>query len=392
MRDDADLIPEERDARYQPLITALRNTPGGPVILSETEQTAIVARARARLTQRIATARTIEDTPAPRRVPAPRGRAREPYLQPNRLWAAYTVTIALVIALVAVFLNTKMYASTKCAQTCHALTTGPSAQAQVDGLRAALRITTPGPYFLSELVAVDVNVTNKTGRVYTLDGQSKPDTACGSSALYAQIGAGSAPTYTFPQLEVSCLQSLPMTIIDPGRTLTIHEYLPITKSGAVTVTMSGMVGSHQSLPLDGRWPSVTIQVATQTPADRVITLQTQGIGAGVHILIQAPSGAQGHLLYMMSYTCAQSGSGPFYPAQAVGSTQEWSPPNAPPDTLAQPGCVAETVSGHTCPQMGADSRSGTPIATPVNCPPATYDWRYVVAAPGYAIAAGEAIS
>jgi hypothetical protein len=95
---------------------------------------------------------------------------------------------------------------------------------------------------------------------------------------------------------------------------------------------------------------------------------------------------------MMSYTCSQNGSNPFYPAQSTGSTQEWAPPNEPPDTLVQPGCVNETVGGETCPSMGADSRSGTPIATPVNCPPATYDWRYVVAAPGYAIVAGEAVS
>src|SRR5689334_14833793 len=98
--------------------------------------------------------------------------------------------------------------------------TGPTAHAQLNGLQASIHVVTQGPYFLSELVALDFELTNQTGKPFALDGASKPDSHCSSAALNAQITAGANPTYTLPQLEIACLLPQFMTTLAPGQTLT----------------------------------------------------------------------------------------------------------------------------------------------------------------------------
>ncbi len=82
------------------------------------------------------------------------------------------------------------------------VSTGPTAVSQVDGLRASIHLVTPGPYFLRELVSVEVSLTYRTGQPFRLNGGNQPDSICNSSALSAQITAGGAPTDTLPQLGI----------------------------------------------------------------------------------------------------------------------------------------------------------------------------------------------
>jgi hypothetical protein len=216
---------------------------------------------------------------------------------------------------------------------------------QVDGLRASIHVVTPGPYFLSELVAVDVSLTNQTGRSVEFDGSNRPDIGCYSSALSVQITAGSAPTFEMPKLSIPCALPFYMTTVAPGQSLTIHYFLPVTRSGEVTITMGGMRDSRQTSPLDGHWPSVSIDVDSQIPANRALSLQSQG----AQVIVQGPLEAQAHLLYWESITCDKYEGG--------GSRLDWSP--LPTFVLSQP-----------------------------DCPTAHRHWAYIVSAPGYATVAG----
>jgi hypothetical protein len=86
---------------------------------------------------------------------------------------------------------------------------GPSATATADGLVYSLQIS-PGPYFLSELVAAEMTLTNGSQTAYDLRGAPQ-ETIC-DPALWPEVDGGQAPTYTLPTSgRISCP--------DSGRTL-----------------------------------------------------------------------------------------------------------------------------------------------------------------------------
>ena len=223
--------------------------------------------------------------------------------------------------------------------------TGPTVHTQANGMEASLHLVTTGPYFLSELLSADVSLTNHTRMTVELLGRNKADSVCFSSALNAQVTGGGPPAYTLPRLAVECAQPLYITGLAPGHTLTMHYYLPVTKSGEVTITMGPMRVPHLASPLDGHWPSLRIRVDAQVPSKRMLSLHAQG----AQVMIQAPPAARVHLLHRESITCDQYGD---------GSHADWTP-------------LATTV-----------------LSQPV-CPTAHKHWVYIVSAPGYAIVAGS---
>src|SRR5579884_1140704 len=62
-------------------------------------------------------------------------------------------------------------------------------------LEFSMRIT-PGPYFLSELFAADLSLTNHTQKTFTLEGPYVAG-GCGA-ALFLDMTGGNAPDYTLP--------------------------------------------------------------------------------------------------------------------------------------------------------------------------------------------------
>src|SRR6266567_1470089 len=219
--------------------------------------------------------------------------------------------------------------------------TGPTAHKQVNGLEASIHLVTPGPYFLSELLLVDVSLTSPPRALITLNGRDKPDSFCSSSAITAQIIGKGAPSYSFPPLSYACTQPGYITYLTSGQTLTIHQYLPVTKSGEVTI----MMGRYQPPdPLGGHGPSLRIHVDPKVPSGRMIHLRAQG----TQVMIQAPQAARAHLLYMQSITCDNY----------AGGGIDWTPLTT--TTLSQPAC-----------------------------PTAHKQWTYIVSAPGYPIVSGK---
>jgi hypothetical protein len=235
----------------------------------------------------------------------------------------------------------------------------PRAQTQVGGVELTLRVLIVGPYFLRELLPVDVALTNHTQQAVDL--LEPPITAdlCHDSALMARLTAGSDPSAAFPPIPIGldCLARLDTTQVQPGETLTIHQYVPLSRSGAVTLSMQSarlcapIQPTCQSAtlvpfpPLDGHWPSVQFQVQPQVPPDRALALHEQP----GRVRIEAPAGAQGQLLAMQSLSC---------------------------DLF-----------------LAVNGARWTPLATTVleeaTCPSAHPTWIYIVSAPGYAIVSGS---
>ena len=353
-----DKVPEEGQQTYLPLLTALHSAAHQHTPITDAEQIDILARVH----DRLADATAAPSTSAAPTVTAPPSRRllqpSVPALHPVR---APRWSVRLLVALGAmILLFGASWGFFKAAPSSHPPTTSdyqptaepaPSAQAQAGGLEASMRVLVAGPYFLSELLPVDLSFTNHAQGAVTFWGLHTTATLCHTSALMVHITAGSNPSFVFQGPGEACLEYAPFTTIQPGATLTIHQYLPLTQSGAVTLTMqSGWDATpSDAIPsaLDGHWPSVQIQVNPQVPPNRALTLQSQ---PGL-VTIQVPDGAQAHLLFMQAIECASS-------AIQYSGNSEWAP-----------------LSTNQLHESA--------------CPSGRSHWNYLISAPGYSIVSGS---
>ena len=242
-----------------------------------------------------------------------------------------------------------------------------------------MRIT-PGPYFLSEMLAADLSLANHSQTTYLLQGTpnmpgQRPDT-CHPPLTIAILG-GEGPSDTALRSALADIASCwngpgseGTVQLQPGQTIMVHQYLALTSSGHLTLTARGtfqkiVLGQDgvvhivpASGPLDGRWPALQVSVARQVPSARSISLQRQGL----QVHVDAPPAIRDQLLYMSVFICDL---GP-------RSTQRSGADN----WIAPPG---ETIPP---PQCGFSMDNGT--ATPSKLE----RWAYVVGAPGYALASG----
>jgi hypothetical protein len=341
-----DRIPEEREERHQKLIALLQRGLREPVAISSPEQFQIIARVRERLRLGEDLSLRLEEMPLQQPDQTRSGLTVSISSRRGRLPHLVNVLVAVLVVGMLVGTSLLLFRSSLHQNaTPTADSPGPTARTQVNGLEASIHLVTPGSYFLSELVSVDVSLTNYTQKPFGLEGIDKADNACFSSALRAQFTEGSAPSYTLPRLVFACAQPASLMMLAPDQTLTIQLYLPVTESGEVTITMGGLRDSFVASPLDGHWPFLRIHVDPHVPSNRMLSLHAQG----ARVMIQAPLMAHAHLLSMQSITCDNYfGEGP----------ADWIPLST--TILSQPAC-----------------------------PTAHKDWKYIVSAPGYQIVSGN---
>ena len=178
------------------------------------------------------------------------------------------------------------------------------------GVTMSVRVP-PGPYFLSELLPVDVALSNHSRAPITLGGAAVPN-PCGS-ALDAWPTGGTAPHFV---LRASTTHSCPggvggMTTVAPGHTFTIRQWLPLTDSGHLmlmavahvlkvsTTSGGGQVITTGVNPVGGRWPSLVLTVAPTVPAGRTLTL----IQIGPAVFVRVPLRLRSQLRYLYGVTC-----------------------------------------------------------------------------------------
>ncbi len=233
---------------------------------------------------------------------------------------------------------------------------GPSARVAAGGLVMTLTLE-PGPYFLSELVAEQITLTNSTTQAYQLQGVPQVNDC--SQALWTQISGGGPPTYTLPTGGfVSC--PMMMSTLAPGQTWTIDDFLPVTASGRMSVTAGARFivtatatdGTTYQTGSDGpfanRWPALDLDIAARIPASHTIALHA----ANHSVIVDAPSAAQANLYYIENVGCQQG----------QGSEE--------------------------MPRLSWQHLTGAALAEPT-CDGTNETWSYSVSAPGYAIASGQ---
>jgi hypothetical protein len=258
------------------------------------------------------------------------------------------IAVVVVLAVVAdVLVLRSLYGSTV------ALRGGPSSTARAGGLQ--MRITLPpGPYFLSEMLTLQLTLANDSQTTYQVQGS--PTAGDCDSALWVESSGGGPPTSKVTSPLLSC-PGVMSTALAPGQHWSMAQFFPLTSSGRVTLsayahfsTVSKGPGGGTAYtgwvgPFTQGWPSVTIQVAPLAPANRKI-VPAVAIG---HLIIVPPPGAQLYYLYMV--TCKE-GRG-----SEMATNGYWQPISN--RVLTEPGC------------NGTQER-----------------WHYSVGAPGYAIASG----
>lgn len=344
-----DSIPEEIETHHIELLSMLRKASPGSVQITPEAQEEMLERARARLllsgqpdaasdeqaTQTVGPVNSMPPEPASLPVPV---RRKAGIARFASLLAAVLVVAAIIGAALLLFQNRQTTISSPGKLPENTVT----ARSTAGGLEMTLSIT-PGPYFLSEMLAADISLTNHTqSTVYV--GIPFAGSACGYTTG-VQVTGQDAPEFMVPiSMDHSCPAFNDSTPIKAGQTLTVQKYLTIQNAGKLTLTAetSFYEGSRRSNnlfpkaapnPLAGHWPSLQITVSSKVPADRKISYQRNGS----RVFIDAPSDAQHPLLYLYGVSCSdyndQGGTGSGnYGWQALQK-----------NVVGEPGCPGKNV-------------------------------------------------
>ena len=236
------------------------------------------------------------------------------------------------------------------------------ASSTADGLTMSLAIT-PGPYFLSEMLAVKVTLTNNSQK-NAYPGLPFSGSSCG---YYPGVGIAYTGNPQFPipiAFDHSCpyIPARPATL-KPGQTMSFLGYIPLQQSGQLTLTSPANLytgpASQQIFPEPTSIPDpfgsqglvARIHVGPTIPADRRIPFKVQGYNA----IVEAPLSARGPLLYAYSIGCQDYNND-------GGST--W--------------------SGN----FSWDTLTNATVRRP-GCPGKNLQWSFAFAIPGYAVAVGS---
>jgi hypothetical protein len=365
-----DLLPEEQEGQQQELLALLQHSYRKPAALTAEEQQQAIARVRGRF---LATSLQTEedgvlqqagiaDSTPLKPVVTPRHRRRIVNLL-NGL-AAVLVVGAIIVTSLALF-------------THHAASPGgmpapkPTwtviysdlpvvATSSANGLDMTLAMT-PGPYFLSELLAVGISLTNHSSKTY-LVGIPFVKSSCGYETGLS-LNGGEKPYFTILiPIDHSCPEDSRAVTLQPGKTLSALEYFPLMVSGHVALQAYAEFfdNSDNSQPPFPRpasnppfktWPTARFDVSAKIPDGRALSFKRQGI----HVTVSLPSQAQFPLIYLYGVSC---------------------------DDFNNDG--GSTGTGN----YGWYPIAGNQVTQPA-CPGKNVQWSFALGLPGYAIVVGD---
>ena len=247
---------------------------------------------------------------------------------------------------------------------------------KVGGLDMTMQIT-PGPYFLSEMLRVDLSLSNHTNSTFLLQEQTKMDGTSNKSCppplkIVMAVGDHQSDSNLQNALAatISCNSSLETVQLQPAQTITSYQYIALTVSGPTTIIASATFQKTalqdgviqivpDASPLQGHRPSLQIMVQAGVPSDRLISFYQQN----TLVNVIAPPAARGRLLYMSVFDCDLGGG-----QSQHNGTEYW---------------ISLRTMTIQKPQCGYSTINGTPT------PGKILRWTYVVSAPGFAIVLGK---
>lgn len=350
-----DSIPEEIETQHAALVSMLRQALPRPVQLTSEEQAQVIERASQRLLLLDQTVSALENqavqpvgaivSPLEKPMAHPfatrRGRRMARFAS---MLAAVLVVAAIIGASLLLFTRRPQEVANSLPQSTPLVLVGVPAtvHSEAGGFEMILSLT-PGPYFLSEMLAADIALTNHTDKTAYV-GIPFTGSACGY-ITGIQVTGEDTPQYVIPiTTDHSCPPFFNSIQIKPGQTLTVRKYFPLTNSGHLTLTAettfytSTPQSQHSfpkqiSSPLDGHWPSIQIEVASKVPSDRTISYHREG----TRVFINAPTDAQHQLQYLYSVFCSD------YTDQGGTGTGNFGWQALQKNVVGEPGCPGKNV-------------------------------------------------
>ena len=317
-----DFLPEE--THNPELITLLRQTHRQPEPITASEREETIARARERLCSQIS-GTAAHDEEVPRQLAGVTDASLPPALvlaqmprRARKMRVLNTIAATLMVGAIigASLVLFRRHEAPSQVATLDSRGEHVTVTSSAGGFELVMRLTA-GPYFLSEMLAVDISLTNHTDKAVHL-GFPFQSYSCGYNSSYdtgVQIVGGSKPEYTLPLPTDHSCPWIPLgsIVLEPGQTLSVQRYLPLTLSGQMTLvgkTPFYKPGANNfpepaTSPLDNHWPSLHITVSPRIPADRTLSLQR----TNTQVTVLAPSGKQ--LVYMYTIACTHTEGGNF---------------------------------------------------------------------------------
>ena len=367
-----DSIPEERESQHAALVSMLRQAYRRPVQLTPEEQAQIIERAGQRLLlpdqavsagENQAPVGTIASIPPEKPVATLVVSRRSRRITRFASMLAAVLVVAAIIGASLVLFNRRpqeVVSSLPKSTPVGLPGTPATAHSQAGGFEMTLSLT-PGPYFLSELLAVNISITNATQKTAYV-GIPFTGSACGY-ITGVQVTGKDTPEFVIPiPTDHSCPAFVNNTPLKPGQTLTVLKYLPLINSGHLTLTAetqffaSTRQSQHPfpqqiSSSLDGHWPSLQIDVAAKVPANRTISYHREGS----RVFVNAPTDAQHLLQYLYAVSCSD------YTGPGGTGTGNYGWQALQKNVVGEPGCPGKNVR-----------------------------WAFAFGLPGYAIVQGSA--
>ena len=375
MNSNNGMLPEEQDPQFEKLITLLRQADLNPPVIDPSEHEKIITNVRARLfptDTEVAQAELREPGFFPSKPKSQRTRQRRIVRLINVMAAVLVVTLLMSSALL-------LFGPWSPLQRDRTLTGSPIGQVGMpvtfytgtyNGFGISLSIT-PGPYFLGELLETRLSVTNHTHTTYWL---YPSDSMC--EILKTTTTGGGSPYTTdvqrnltgFPEILLRCNSPF---VPGPGhgiklpanQTLTIKQYLQLTRSGQVTLTaqvafLKGTNAFRQN-GIGAAPEATTLQIAVNplVSSDRRFSITEQKMQVAVNV----PLGAHEHLFSETLYACGL-GSNVYETGGGVGNVDR--KVSQPTITLQAPQCTS-------------------------SMPVRLWWWVYVVGAPGFELISGK---
>ena len=362
-----DSIPEEIEPSHAVLVSMLRQASAAPLQLSAEEQAQLLARVQQRLQSPdlVVSARdeqAAQPIGATDSIPPKKAAPRLfPIRQGNRAVRFVNVLAAvLLIAIIAGF-SLLLFRPHQgpIIGSVPPSTQFPPGMTTVDSTAGGFEMTlslTQGPYFLSELLAAQISLTNHTGKTAYV-GFPFVGSACGY-VTGIQVTGEDNPQFVIPiPTDHSCPPLFNDTAIKPGQTLTVVKYLPLTNSGHLILTAETEFYTSAFQPpnlfpkqiagsFDAHWPSMQINVAPKVPANRMISYSR----VGPRVFIHAAQPVQ----YLYAVACSD------YTGQGGTGSGNYGWQALTKNVVGEPGCPGKNVQ-----------------------------WTFAFGLPGYAIAQGS---
>jgi hypothetical protein len=368
-----DILPEEQDPQFEELITLLREADLNPPFIDPAEHAQIISRARARLfptDYEVAQLAVQEPGSLPSKSSVRRSKHGQLIHLVNML-AAVLVVAALIGSVLLLFGPWSPLRQDRTGSVPHIGPVGVPVKVggeTADGFERMFKIT-PGPYFLGELLEVDLSITNHTHTTYWL-GSTVSTSPCPGILKITTIGGGSPHVANFqrswasiPETMFKCntpfVPPLPLGVrVAANHTITIKQYALLTNSGHLTLTANvafqkttNEFGGHFTLDISTT-ASLQLFVSALAPLDRQLSVNEQK----TQVVVAVPPAITGHLLYETGFVCSQGDSGVYETGVGAGLR--------PTIVVRMPRCTSAT-------------------------PQKVLWWVYVVGVPGYALVSGK---